>query len=1041
MRRIFATSRFRMAILLIFISAALIFVGMPGTPALAADISPLQSSGACGHVLRQANATSGPEVECFVNATTTLTFEPNQLTVPANATVIFSVGNIGTLIHTFTLDSVANDSVLANWTAAPSAVSGSALSAYFANHTAVNLNITAAGPYVSAPVTLSKAHGIYYYVCLEPSHFQSGMFGELYEGISAPAVTVLPAITAPIQTAILAAAFLLLAVAALLILNAQTGGILAAVDNFSKKFEEKGKKADPNSLRSWLFTTDHKKIGILYLVTAIYFLFLAGSFALLMRTQTSVPSNTFVSAAVYNQLVSLHGLLMALFVISPLGFAFANYIIPLQIGARDMSFPRLNALSYWLFLFGGVLMLSGIFLPGGAISSGWTIYAPLNETEYLPQAGMDTAVLGILMLVGSVVLSTVNIGVTVARQRAKGYKLMDMPMFVWSILFTMAMAWVAFPDLAAALSLLAMDRTLGSMIFLSDIGGSLLWQNVFWFFGHPEVYILIFPAFGAMYDIASVFAGRPIYGKRYVIYSMAAIAGLSMMVWLHHMFMSGASLAWLDIQSITTGAISIPSDTMVLGLMFTVMDGRARYKAPMLFTMGGIPLFIIGGLSGVFLSVPALDVAFHGSYFVIAHFHYMLAGTALWGLTAATYYWFPKMTGKMYSEKIAKVHLVLAAIGINVLYFPMFFLYNMPRRYYTYSANWGFNQLNFIASFGAYIYGAAQVVFLINLVYSLRKGQKATRNPWGAWGFEWLTSSPPPAFNFYGNPKVDGDKLLVLPTTEELHGPEPSMWPFVVGLGTLFAFAGFVVYFYWATPILLILGLAVLVVALIGWARQDYKDHVEDTDHGLRETWPFSAFSNMELGTLIFIGGDFGFVGAMVAAYYFVSWQAPLFNSSLLSLNHFASPTLTEYMAAALVVSILTMCLALWASRTRRLILAETALIGTILLGAVFIAFSFQNWNFMNGDGMGLSTVSSSMTASLFYDYSIIHILHVAALIGVLGYFAIRLPKLMEMENVPPEERAEGHAHGSAFDGLTAATYLWIFIAAFGLVMMVMFWT
>ena len=1031
----FTARRLKFVALLTVISFLLIFVIAPSVPAEVV-LRPAAATGPCDHILKPAANGSGPTVECFLNATATWTFEPNTLSVPTNATVVFSVGNIGGVGHTFTLDSVANDTNLVNWTANPSVVSATTLSAYFAKHTAVNLNLTSAGPFVSPAVSFSNPHGVYYYVCLIPGHFQSGMFGELYLGLAPKTPTVTPALTLPIQTGILIVAFIVMAAAALLIFNAQSLGSLRK-GLTSLATTDQG---TPYSLRSWIFTTDHKRVGILYFVTAIYFFFVAGTFAMMMRTQLRLPDNNFVNAEVYNQLVSMHGLLMALFVLSPLGFAFANYILPLQIGAKDMSFPRLNALSYWFYLFGGLLLLSGIFLPGGAISSGWTLYAPLTETPYLPQPGMDVGILGILMLCASVILGTLNIATTVARQRAKGYRLIDLPMFSWSVLFTLAMMWLAFPDLAAAVTLLTMDRMLGSVIFLSSVGGTLLWQQVFWFFGHPEVYILIFPAFGAMYDIASVFSGRPIFGKRYVIYSMAAIVVLSTMVWLHHMFMTGVNLGWLDIQSITTGAISIPSDTLVLGLIFTITGGKIRYRAPMLFTMGAIPLFIIGGVTGVLTSVPALDVAFHGTYWVVGHFHYMLAGTALWGLTAATYFWFPKVTGRMYNETIARLHFVVAAIGINTLYFPMLLLYNMPRRYFVYSASFGFDQLNLIATIGGYIYGTAQAIFLINLIYSVKRGPVASRNPWGAWGFEWLTTSPPPDHNFDGNPVVRGDKMLIEPSTDHPHAPRLSKWPLFVGLGSMGTLFGLVVYLYWGSLALLAGGLVLLLAAVIGWAREDYDDLIPSMDHGTRELGPFGSLSNVQLGTLIFITGDIAFFGAMVGGYLFATWQAPYFNDPLTVLSKYQSSLYNGLLVLSLLASILMIYIALWAAKARNLILAEAGVVATMILGGVFLGATLMNWQYMTNAGMGLSTIDTNLSTSMFYDFSILHILHILALLAVLAYFAVRLPKIVTQPDPNAQAAVPGVKVASPFDGLTAAAYLWSFVALFGLILIGVFW-
>ncbi len=503
------------------------------------------------------------------------------------------------------------------------------------------------------------------------------------------------------------------------------------------------------SIRRWLFTTNHKDIGILYLVTALLFGLIGGVFALLIRTQLALVGlgRNLIDPSTYNQLVTMHGVIMVLFFLSPLAFGFANYIVPLQIGARDMAFPRLNALSYWLYLFGGLVAASS-FLLGGAADVGWTFYAPFSSTQFSPGVGVPLAVAGLLMLIASVMVSTINFLTTILHLRAPGMTLLRMPLFTWSILLTVLMMLFAFPSVAAAALELLADRILGTSYFSSEVGGSILWDHLFWFFAHPEVYIVLFPALGAVAEIIPVFTRRPIYGKNIIIVSLFAAAVLSHFVWVHHMFITGIHPGLRKFMTITTESISIPFGLIFLAFIASLWGGSIRFKTPMLFALGEISLFIIGGVSGVFNSSVALDYRLRGTYWIVAHFHYALVGGAVFGVLAAVYYWFPKMSGRMYNEALGKLHFWLTFVGFNVTFFPQFFLTDMPRRIYTYAAETGWAGFNLISTAGAIIVGLGQIFFVLNLVYSLLRGGNAEADPWGGSSFEWSVSSPPPSHNF-----------------------------------------------------------------------------------------------------------------------------------------------------------------------------------------------------------------------------------------------------------------------------------------------------
>ncbi len=492
-----------------------------------------------------------------------------------------------------------------------------------------------------------------------------------------------------------------------------------------------------DSIKNWLTTTNHKRVGILYIITAVFFLIVAGSFGELIRTQLAVPNGTLLDPFAYDQVVTLHGLLMILWVLSALGFGIANYIVPLQIGAKDLAFPRLNATSYWMYLFSGVLLVGTVFLPGGGPNTGWTLYAPLNTIQFTPQAGATLAILALALFAVSATMSSINFITTVVKNRAKGVTWTRLPIFTWSILMTMALALFAFPPLAAGLVLLTTDRILGTVFFSSTQGGSILWDELFWFFGHPEVYIVVFPSLGIIAEVFMTFAKKPLFQRKIFIIEFAAVTFLSLGVWMHHMFTTGVNYDVLQAFSVTTLAISIPFEGLVLGLVLTLYKGRIKLTTPMLFCLASIFTVTLGGVTGVLQAFPVLDFAFRGTYWVVGHFHYVMAGTALFALLAGLYYWWPKITKRKYNEKFGKVTFAISFIGFNVLYMPYFFLLNMPRRISTYPVLSGWASLNLDATIGAYVFGPAVLLTILNLLISYRKNEPSEPNPWDAKEMEW----------------------------------------------------------------------------------------------------------------------------------------------------------------------------------------------------------------------------------------------------------------------------------------------------------------
>ena len=509
--------------------------------------------------------------------------------------------------------------------------------------------------------------------------------------------------------------------------------------------------------KHWLSTTNHKDVGILYLWTSIAFFVIGGLMALLMRTQLATADQAIFgdkTAEIYNQLVTMHGIVMIIFFLSPFAFAFGNYIVPIQLGAADLIFPRLNALSYWMYLAGGIVSCTGFFL-GGAAAGGWTLYAPLNLQQGL---GVDMVAIGIALFVVGVTVSTINFLTTYFKLRAPGMKLYHMPLFSWAVFWTVVIMLFAFPALGAAGLMLLMDRNMGFHFFDIENGGAILWAHLFWFFGHPEVYILLLPGLGAVLEVIPTFSERPLYGKKAVVWSLAIATFLSFIVYIHHMFTTGVDPNLRKAMTITTEMISIPFGVIYLCMIATMWKGRIRFEVPMLFAIGFIVLFLIGGLTGVFLSSVAIDYGMQGSYWVVAHFHYAVLGGGVWGVLAALYFWFPKLTGKMFNERLGRIHFWSGFLGFNLLFMSMFFYGKMPRRIFTYdgaadyATGMGLGTLNLIATVGAFMFAAGIGLMILNFLWSWKFGEYAGHDPWGGDSLEWTISSPPPTWNFTKTP-------------------------------------------------------------------------------------------------------------------------------------------------------------------------------------------------------------------------------------------------------------------------------------------------
>jgi cytochrome c oxidase subunit 1 len=513
-----------------------------------------------------------------------------------------------------------------------------------------------------------------------------------------------------------------------------------------------------NGLLSWMTTVDHKRIGILYIYTTFFFFVAGGIEALLVRTQLAWSNLKILSPEQYNQMFTMHATTMIFLFVVPAGAGFANYFVPLLIGARDMAFPKLNMLSYWLLLFSGVV-LNASFLMGGAPNAGWTSYAPLSTITFSKSGAIDFWILGLLLGGISSTVGAINIIVTILTMRCKGMRLTDIPMFAWSIMITQFMVVFSTPMITVALIVLFLDRNFGTQYFSVAGGGDpLLWQNLFWFYSHPAVYIMILPAMGIISEILPVFSRKPLFGQAFIAWSSVFIGLLGFAVWAHHMFQVGSPLSVDTFFATASMVIAVPTGIKIFNWIGTLWGGSLRLTTPMLFALGFISMFIVGGLSGVMLAIVPVNWQVHDTYFVVAHIHYVLFGGAVFGIFGGLYYWIPKIHNRMMDERLGKVHFWLHTIGFNVTFFGMHLVgvLGMPRRIYTYASGQGWDVLNLISTIGAFMIALSVLIFLINLFVSLSSGKAAGNDPWGGATLEWSISSPPPVHNFDTLPEVHG---------------------------------------------------------------------------------------------------------------------------------------------------------------------------------------------------------------------------------------------------------------------------------------------
>jgi len=783
--------------------------------------------------------------------------------------------------------------------------------------------------------------------------------------------------------------------------------------------------AEREGLGAWLTTTDHKKIGLMYIGTALVFFLIAVVFAVLMRTQLMRPEMGFLSPEAYNQIFSMHGTTMVFLFGMPILIGLGNYLVPLQIGARDMAFPRANALSYWLLLAGGLVLYSSFFF-GGALDTGWFSYAPLTLKAFSPHDGVTFWVVSLSLLGGSSVLGAINFIVTCLRFRAPGMKFTQMPIFSIATYINSYLILFAIPSLTAALALLYSDRQFGTSFFDPTGGGDpIIWQHLFWFFGHPEVYILILPAFGILSEVVPVFSRKPLFGRSSMIVMLGVIGFLGFTVWAHHMFATGLPNFFNAIMAGASMLIAIPTGVKIFNWLATMWGGSLKFSTPLLYSCALIALFTVGGITGVTLAVVPWDWQVTDTYYVVAHFHNVLIAGTVFAAFAGLYYWFPKMTGRFLSDRIGKVQFWLTALGFALTFLPLYAvgILGMPRRVYTYAPDLGWNEINFVSSIGGFVLSVGFLLLFYNIIVSLRSGEVAGENPWDAWTLEWATSSPPPHGNFTRLPQIVGDR----PLYDAEHGyedaggragavewhdvpPEPeqrTITPFWVAVGMLILGIGLL-----GVPLVFIIGFALILVTAAVWMNMRWTE-IAPTPPPMDVE---QRFSFIGLGTLLLIGSEAVFFASLIAAAIHLR-----IHNSALGGGSGVEVTLPLINTVILVTSGVTAHYAQTAFRARRKGRFFFLLVLTIVLGVVFLGG--QGYEYLHaGFGFADTVVTSS-----FFILTGFHGFHVACGIAALIYLLFRarreLRRAPGQRDLPPTSPGTG----GMVDG---ATYYWHFVDA-----------
>jgi cytochrome c oxidase subunit I len=747
-------------------------------------------------------------------------------------------------------------------------------------------------------------------------------------------------------------------------------------------------------LVSWLTTTDHKRIGILYLGTALGFFAVAICFALIMRLQLIVPNNTFLSPGQYNQVFTMHGTTMVFLFAMPALAGLVNYLIPLMIGARDMAFPRLNAFSYWLMLTGGILLYAS-FIFGGAPDTGWFSYAPLTSRIYSAHDGVDFWTLSLLALGVSSLVGAANAIVTMLRMRAPGMRLRDMPVFAFANFVNSFLILFAIPSLTAALAMLYLDRHYGTSFFdVAGGGDPVIWQHLFWFFGHPEVYILILPVFGILSEIVPVFSRKPLFGRGTMLVMIGVISFFGFTVWAHHMFSVGLGSVLDKIFAGSTMIIAVPTGVKIFNWLATMWGGSLRFRSPLYFTTGFIAMFVIGGLTGVSLAVVPFDWQVTDSYYVVAHFHNVLFGGTLLGVLGGLHYWYPKATGRLLNERLGKTSFWVIFAGFNLTFMPLYVvgILGMPRRVYTYDSGLGWEPYNLVSSIGGMIIATGIIILLYNFISSLRKGAVAGDDPWDAWTLEWATTSPPPVYNFDSVAPVRGPRPLwdlkhpdkadwlqsgrpaaeappsAGATAEGHHeAPMSSSIPLLAAIGVVAVAAGGL-----GAPLIPAIGAVFLLGTLVAWAWQPW----EESPHLHGDARPGGV-----VGTWLFIGSEAVFFAALFYAYTHLRLRAGMWPPE-------GMPALEAGLPAINTVILLTSGLfAHWGYTglvKRRRGRFSFGLGTAVVLGVIFLGLQGVEWS---RAGFGLS---DGILGSVFFTLTGFHGAHVTAGVILLVIAGVR---------------------------------------------------
>ncbi len=759
--------------------------------------------------------------------------------------------------------------------------------------------------------------------------------------------------------------------------------------------------AAETGLWSWITTVDHKRVGILYGVSGFVFFLVGGLEALLIRLQLARPESTVVSAETFNALFTMHGTTMVFLAVMPFSAAFFNYMVPLLIGARDVAFPRLNALSYWIFL-AGALFLNASFLVGAPPDAGWFGYANLTSRRFSPGLNVDFWALSLLVLGASSLMASVNFIVTILNMRAPGMTLMRMPVFVWMTLVVQFLILFAFPPITVGLIFLVFDRFFGTNFYNVAAGGDLhLWQHLFWIFGHPEVYILILPAFGIVSEVLPTFARKPLFGAPVVIYSGVLIGFFGFGVWSHHMFAVGMGPIADAAFSIGTMLIAIPTGVKIFNWLATLWGGSIRGTTAMHFAVGLIAMFTIGGLSGVMHASPPVDLQQTDSYFVVAHFHYVLIGGSLFGLFAGAYYWWPKMTGRFLGERLGKWNFWVLFVAFNLTFFPQHYLgaIGMPRRIYTYRAGLGWDFWNLASTVGAFGIGLAVLLFAVNAARSRSTGPRAAADPWDGRTLEWRTSSPPPAHNFDEIPPVYGrdtfwrekhpsarrpapgaavgaSAVATPGSGAHPHGhlPAPSHWPIVLALGLGVAVAGALLHI-----AVVMLGSGLTLYAAYRFALEHHANPAHVDQRGVL------GVDHRKVAIWTFIGSECLFFGTLIATYMAYRGRSVVgpYPAEILNLP------LTTLSTFDLLMSSLLMVLALAAVQHGDHGQTRLWLAGTVLFGLFFLGFQAYEFTHFVREGL---TLQQNLFGSTFYVLTGFHGAHV--LLGVLWLFSLLVLEL-----------------------------------------------